>query len=184
MRSFALLLGVALSFLTTSAAAQNCDGFTDVLASDIFCTDITWVKSKAITQGCGGGGTKYCPNDFVTREQMAAFLHRLGDVTVQPGGNAFGGLAALGTTDNNAFDLFVDNQLAVRVQPVVDPVYGFNPNVINGPYLNSVAVGVAGATIAGGGGCCPGTGGSCTSASGNTVTGEFGTVGGGSGNTA
>jgi hypothetical protein len=30
MRRFALLLGIALSLLTTSAVAQICDGFTDV----------------------------------------------------------------------------------------------------------------------------------------------------------
>jgi hypothetical protein len=33
MRRFALLLGIALSLVTTSAVAQICDGFTDVLAS-------------------------------------------------------------------------------------------------------------------------------------------------------
>jgi hypothetical protein len=36
MHRFALLLGVALSLVTTSAAAQNGDGFADVLASSPF----------------------------------------------------------------------------------------------------------------------------------------------------
>jgi hypothetical protein len=59
MRRFALLLGLALSLLTTSAVAQNCDGFTDVLASSPFCPDVTWLKTYGITKGCTA--TTYCP---------------------------------------------------------------------------------------------------------------------------
>jgi hypothetical protein len=69
-------------------------------------------------------------------------------------------------------------------QPAVDSVFGFNPNIVNGPFVNSVAGGIAGATIAGGGGCYPGSGGACSPASGNSVTDAFGTVGGGARNTA
>ena len=36
--------------------------------------DINSVASAGITSGCGGG--RYCPASSVTREQMAAFLHR------------------------------------------------------------------------------------------------------------
>ena len=36
--------------------------------------DINRVAAAGITSGCGGG--RYCPNGSVTREQMAAFLHR------------------------------------------------------------------------------------------------------------
>ena len=184
MRRFALLLGFALSLLATSAIAQDCDSFTDVPASSPFCPDVSWLVTYSITKGCAP--SQFCPNEDVSRLQMAAFMHRLvesGPVFTQSG-NAFGSAAFLGTTDNNEFVLVVDDKAAMRVQPAVDSVYGFNPNVINGPYLNTVAVGIAGATIGGGGGCGPGTGGSCASQFGNTVSGEFGTVGGGLGNTA
>ena len=60
MRRFALLLGVALSFITTSAVAQNCDGFTDVLASSPFCPDVTWLTTYGITKGCAA--SQFCPN--------------------------------------------------------------------------------------------------------------------------
>ena len=33
-----------------------------------------WIYAEGITIGCGGG--RYCPLDFVTREQMASFLSR------------------------------------------------------------------------------------------------------------
>ena len=77
MSRFALLLGVALSLIPISAAAQNCDGFTDVLASSPFCPDVTWITSYGITKGCGA--SQFCPNENVTRLQMAAFMHRLGE---------------------------------------------------------------------------------------------------------
>jgi hypothetical protein len=120
------------------------------------------MKTYGITKGCTA--TTFCPNDSVTRLQMAAFMHRLGNNAFLQGGNAFGTTAVLGTTDNNSLNVFVDNQRAMLVQPAVDSFYGFNPNVVNGPAVNSVAGGIVGATIAGGGGCNPGTGGTCTTA--------------------
>jgi subtilisin family serine protease len=39
-----------------------------------FVDDIVWAFENGITTGCGGG--KYCPNDPVTRAQMATFLNR------------------------------------------------------------------------------------------------------------
>jgi hypothetical protein len=183
MRRFALLLGVALSLIATAAVAQNCAGFTDVPASSPFCPDVTWMKTYGVTKGCDP--THFCPTENVSRLQMAAFMHRLGqNPAFVNGGNAFGGQATLGTTDNNPLNVIVDNQRAITVQPASNSLYGFNPNVINGQQGNTVAGFVAGATIAGGGGCNPGTGAPCTPASANQVTGTFGTVSGGSTNTA
>jgi hypothetical protein len=179
-----LLLAIAVSLASSSALAQSCDGFTDVPASSPFCPDVTWLKSYGITEGCSAG--LFCPDEDVTRLQMAAFMHRLGkNPAFVNGGNAFGSIASLGTTDNNSLALVVNGAQAMLVQPVVDGVNGFNPNIINGSNANSVmGIEIAGATIAGGGGCYPGTGGDCSIATSNTVTGSFGTVGGGIGNTA
>ena len=41
----------------------------------MFEGDIDWLYQAGITEGCGDGG--YCPDDPVTRGQLAAFLHRL-----------------------------------------------------------------------------------------------------------
>jgi hypothetical protein len=50
--------------------------FTDVPDSNIFHADISAVADAHVTTGCDVD--KFCPKDFVTREQMAAFLNRLG----------------------------------------------------------------------------------------------------------
>ncbi len=50
--------------------------FTDVPTSSTFHADIDAIRDAGVTTGCAVG--KYCPKDFVTREQMAAFLNRLG----------------------------------------------------------------------------------------------------------
>ena len=47
--------------------------FTDIATSP-FKSDIEWVYLEGITSGCSA--TLYCPNGFVTREQMASFLAR------------------------------------------------------------------------------------------------------------
>ncbi len=67
----ALILIVPLTaFATTSL-------FDDVDDSNIFVDDINWMKTAGITNGCDATGTLYCPEDNVTRQQMAAFMHRL-----------------------------------------------------------------------------------------------------------
>ncbi len=48
--------------------------FSDVASTDGFCKYIKRLSELQITTGCGNGN--YCPDDYVTREQMAAFLIR------------------------------------------------------------------------------------------------------------
>lgn len=50
--------------------------FSDVPNSNPFHGDIDALVDSGVTAGCGNG--KYCPKASVTREQMAAFLNRLG----------------------------------------------------------------------------------------------------------
>src|SRR5437773_8559623 len=86
-----LLVAVGLLVVIGSAQAQFCPGvspwvFDDVLASDSFCPDITWMALNNITLGCktiDPLNRDYCPNDSVTRKQMAAFMYRLGTIRVQ-----------------------------------------------------------------------------------------------------
>jgi CSLREA domain-containing protein len=59
----------------------------------IFEADIEWIAARGITKGCNPpANTMYCPDSFVTRGQMAAFLVR-----------------ALGYTDDGGGDLFIDD---------------------------------------------------------------------------
>src|SRR5690606_11350013 len=66
--STAILLAVG----SVAVASHN---FTDVDDGNIFHDDIAWMAENGITYGYGDG--TYGPKDFMTREQMAAFMHRL-----------------------------------------------------------------------------------------------------------
>lgn len=48
--------------------------FNDVAAGSQFYNEIGKLSARGVTVGCGGGN--YCPDDIVTREQMAAFILR------------------------------------------------------------------------------------------------------------
>ena len=48
--------------------------FADVQSNDPFYTEIGKLSARGVTLGCGGGS--YCPDQAVTREQMAAFILR------------------------------------------------------------------------------------------------------------
>lgn len=64
--AFTMVLGAGVAV----AAHQ----FSDVPDSNIFHDDIDFLVSRGVTLGCGGGN--YCPDQAVSREQMAAFLAR------------------------------------------------------------------------------------------------------------
>ena len=53
--------------------ATDVDYFADDETS-IFENDINKLAASGITQGCSD--TEFCPDGYVTRGQMAAFLHR------------------------------------------------------------------------------------------------------------
>lgn len=73
----ALLIAVAIAFPLGVLAAAT---FSDVPESHPFYNDVEAVAAAGVTTGCGGG--KYCPDDNVTRAQMAAFMNRLGALGV------------------------------------------------------------------------------------------------------
>ena len=50
--------------------------FTDVPEGSTYFNDVEALKASGVTTGCTA--TTYCPKAYVTREQMAAFLNRLG----------------------------------------------------------------------------------------------------------
>lgn len=170
MRSIVAGIGAcAAAFWTSLAIAAPCAGFTDVDSASPFCVNVEWLKARSITLGCTA--TLYCPNDPVTRLQMAAFLYRLGFLNAfLQGGNAFGTTAVFGTTDNSALDVRVNGQRAMRYAPALS-----GPNVLGGHQGNNVTGGASFASTIGGGG---------TESFPNVITASGGTVAGGLGNTA
>ncbi len=65
-------------------------GFNDI-AGSVFEEDIEWLADTGITRGCNPpDNTSFCPDDTVSRGQMAAFLRRaLEDVLTADGGADF-----------------------------------------------------------------------------------------------
>jgi hypothetical protein len=84
-------------------------------------------------------------------------------------GNPISAGQFLGTTNNEALDIRVNNARALRLEP-----HAISPNLIGGSKENVVTSGVVGATIGGGG----------SGAGGNQVTDDYGMVGGGTLNKA
>ena len=49
-------------------------GFSDVPASHVFATEITWLSKAGIARGWDDG--TFRPNAFIKRDQMATFMMR------------------------------------------------------------------------------------------------------------
>lgn len=72
-----VVAAVMVTFLIGGAAVAA-HRFSDVPESNVFHDDISWLADMDITRGCNPpANTRFCPDDFVTRGQMAAFLRRL-----------------------------------------------------------------------------------------------------------
>jgi hypothetical protein len=70
-----LSLAVVVLIPVTAVASHQ---FTDVPNANIFHGDISWLADNGVTKGCNPpANTMFCPEANVTRQQMAAFMHRL-----------------------------------------------------------------------------------------------------------
>ena len=96
--------------------------FTDVPNSNTFHSHIGWMADNDITLGCNPpANTRYCPDDNVTRGQMAAFMRRLSENVVPTlyadgdAGNGGTGLVASGRVTVNSISIDVphDGSLVV-----------------------------------------------------------------------
>ena len=64
------------------ACVAGAEIFNDVPASSPFCRWIEELSRRGVVSGCGNGA--YCPSNPVTREQMAVFVLRTLDPTLNP----------------------------------------------------------------------------------------------------
>ena len=82
----------------------------------IFHDSITWLSAMGITNGCNPPvNDRFCPNDFVTRGQMAAFLVRAMGYADDGGGNLFI------DDDGNIFEAAIDRLGAAGVTKGCNP---------------------------------------------------------------
>lgn len=81
-------LSVALLVPGVAIASHQ---FTDVPESHQFHNSIDWLADNAITAGCNPpDNTQFCPDENVTRGQMATFLKRFHDRFITEGGTPIG----------------------------------------------------------------------------------------------
>ncbi len=88
-------MGAALALFLVPVAAIAAGGFTDVADNNVFVADIEWAKDSGITLGCNPPlNDRFCPSENVTREEVAAFMHRLAVNRVVDAGTVGGMTAA------------------------------------------------------------------------------------------
>ncbi len=75
-RAWAIALLVVAGVLFATGAALASHLFSDVPTSAVYHDAASWLATRAVTLGCATG--LFCPDDFVTRAQMALFMNRLG----------------------------------------------------------------------------------------------------------
>jgi len=94
-RALMVLAASVLLLVPVAAFAGAVSGFDDVPDDSIYASDIAWIKDAGVTKGCNPpANTLYCPDDDVSREQMAAFMHRLATNRVVDAGTVEGMTAA------------------------------------------------------------------------------------------
>jgi hypothetical protein len=114
-------LRTVLTIVTTAAiiapvAAFATGGFNDVQDSDFFADAVGWMKDNGVTVGCNPpDNTRYCPDDFVTRGQMAVFMQRLDTEEVFVTLNEMDGLLPIAT-------VLVDGEGRMVAESFRDPV--------------------------------------------------------------
>jgi hypothetical protein len=95
--------------------------FTDDDFSN-FEADIEWIAAEGITKGCNPPvNNQYCPDDFVTRGQMAAFLVRALGYTDDGGGNLF--IDDNGNTFENDIDKLATAGVTKGCNPPTNNMY-------------------------------------------------------------
>jgi hypothetical protein len=71
---------VVLILVATPLAVVASNAFTDVPTSNTHHDDITWLADSGVTKGCNPpANDRYCPDDSVSRDQMASFMRRLAE---------------------------------------------------------------------------------------------------------
>jgi hypothetical protein len=87
----AVVSAVVGALVAVPVAVYASHSFTDVSDSNTFHDDIAWLKDSGVTKGCNPPeNTEYCPDDNVTRGQMAAFMRRLAENRVVDAGTVDG----------------------------------------------------------------------------------------------
>ncbi len=128
MRKSSLVLLLALAVLVVPIAGFASHNFVDVPNSHTFHNAIDWMVLNRITLGCNPpGNNEYCPEDNVTRGQMAAFLKRLAEnrvvnaATAQTSANA-NNANALGGASPASYQGLIEGTVIHETIPLPDEI--------------------------------------------------------------
>ena len=89
--------------------------FVDVPSTHRFLTEIEWLADAGITRGCNPPeNDRYCPDDSVTRAQMAAFLARALDLPA-------GGTNPFWDDDGSTFEVDITRIATARITRGCNP---------------------------------------------------------------
>ena len=164
---------LASGAVTSTALASGSVGSTQIASGAVGATQLA-TGAVSATQLASGAVTSTKLGSAAVGAS-ALDLANLGTSLWKAGGNSgtTAGTHFLGTTDNIALELKVNNLRAFRLEPTSSNA----PNVVLGAAQNSVSSGVVGAVISGGG-----AGTYAGSAVTNLVQSDFGSIGGGGAN--
>ncbi len=106
------LAGMVGAMVATPIAVYATHVFTDVSDSAFYSNSVTWMKDNGITVGCNPpANTKYCPNDNLTRGEMAVLMKRLSENKIVDAATAVNADNATNADNAETLDGFSANQL-------------------------------------------------------------------------
>lgn len=161
--------GTPLGNLTLTEVPLNEGYFTVQLdfGAGAFMGEARWLDISVRCPAGTGDYTLLEPRQQLTADPYA--LYAINNWSVTGNAGTTPGTNYLGTSDNQALEIKVNNQRVFRFEPNTT-----SPNLIGGYSGNAITTGVLGATISGGGG----------SGYINNITDSYGSIGGGGGNRA
>ena len=174
----AATVGTQVGITQTKTGVSVSNGLFSVLldfGAAAFGGDARWLEVSVRSPAGSGDYTTLSPRQALTAVPYALYARNAWSLTGNAGTTS--GTNFLGTTDNEALELKVNNARVLRLEPNAT-----GPNVIGGYGGNSAAAGVYGATIGGGGGYWEWW--DYVEPMPNVVSGNYATVGGGALNTA
>jgi hypothetical protein len=107
------IAGTVALVLAVPLAVIAAHSFSDVPDSNEFHGSISWLKDNGVTIGCNPpSNTEFCPDDNVSREQMASFMRRFAQTLGTTGANVTDPTDTITTTGTTYVEL-----LSIQVTP-------------------------------------------------------------------
>jgi hypothetical protein len=133
--------------LLVPVAVFAAHSFNDVPDDHTFHDAIAWMKDNGVTVGCNPpANTSYCPDDNVTRGQMAAFMRRLAENQVVDAATAVvAGTAHEATRSALVTVTGTSSGTATSIATVTDPPAG--AYVVTGTWVATAHGGGAGGRV-------------------------------------